>query len=121
MQQSALSACAGMHAQPTPRLLVWLVRPHMVPASVPLCCPAGFGNFRLTKHANAYMLVYVRESEWGTVMCDVTEQDISDHVRARLKVGPAQPAPGAELLGASMAERRAMLEYSGEQGCPCGV
>ncbi|KAL4423841.1 hypothetical protein ABPG75_001142 [Micractinium tetrahymenae] len=47
--------------------------------------PGGFGNFRLTKHANAYMLVYVRESEWDTVMCEVTEQDISDHVRARLK------------------------------------
>lgn len=52
---------------------------------------AGFGNFRLTKHANAYMLVYVRESEWATVMCEVTEQDISDHVRARLKVGSPRP------------------------------
>ena len=49
--------------------------------------PAGFGNtFRHTKHANAYMLVYVRESEWDAVMCQVTEQEISAHVRARLKV-----------------------------------
>ena len=39
------------------------------------------------KSANAYMLVYVRQSDWGSVMCSVTEQDISEHVRARLKVG----------------------------------
>lgn len=37
MQPPALSACAGMHAHPTPRLPVWLARPHMVSASVPLC------------------------------------------------------------------------------------
>ncbi|KAI7840976.1 hypothetical protein COHA_005205 [Chlorella ohadii] len=48
--------------------------------------PGGFGNpLRFTRHANAYMLVYVRESEWDAVMCQVTEQDISQHVRARLK------------------------------------
>lgn len=35
-------------------------------------CPAGFGNpLRFTRHANAYMLVYVRESEWDAVMCQV--------------------------------------------------
>ena len=41
----------------------------------------------MTKSANAYMLVYVRESEWDTVMCPVTQADISAHVQARLKVG----------------------------------
>jgi len=46
-----------------------------------------FGNtgLRLARFSNAYMLVYVRESEWDTVMCSVTESDISEHVRARLK------------------------------------
>lgn len=48
--------------------------------------PGGFNNtFRLTKYANAYMLVYVRESEWEAVMCQVTLGDISAHVQARLK------------------------------------
>lgn len=37
------------------------------------------------RFSNAYMLVYVRESEWDSVMCKVTEEDISEHVRARLK------------------------------------
>jgi len=64
-------------------LTIWLkfvAAPTLRPAT-------GFGNtFRMTRHANAYMLVYVRESEWDTVMCQVTEQDISAHVRARLKV-----------------------------------
>ncbi|PSC73213.1 ubiquitin carboxyl-terminal hydrolase 12 [Micractinium conductrix] len=45
----------------------------------------GFGNFRLARNANAYMLVYVRESEWDSVMCRVDKQDISAHVRARLQ------------------------------------
>lgn len=40
---------------------------------------------RLARFANAYMLVYVRESEWDSIMCEVTENDISEHVRARLK------------------------------------
>jgi ubiquitin carboxyl-terminal hydrolase 7 len=51
----------------------------------------GLGNpnpppLRLGKYANAYMLVYLRESEWDSVMCEVTVDDISEHVRARLKV-----------------------------------
>ena len=35
--------------------------------------------------ANAYMLVYVRASEWDSIMCDVTEDDIARHVRVRLR------------------------------------
>lgn len=46
----------------------------------------GLGDYRIPpKFANAYMLVYVRESDWPSVMCAVTEQDISEHVRARLQ------------------------------------
>lgn len=37
------------------------------------------------RFANAYMLVYIRKSEWDTIMCEVTEDDIEAHVRARLK------------------------------------
>jgi ubiquitin carboxyl-terminal hydrolase 7 len=51
--------------------------------------PAPFGTVpavrSFSKFSNAYMLVYVRESEWDSVMCEVTEEDISEHVRARLK------------------------------------
>jgi ubiquitin carboxyl-terminal hydrolase 7 len=51
--------------------------------------PAPFGTApavrSFSKFSNAYMLVYVRESEWDSVMCEVTEEDISEHVRARLK------------------------------------
>lgn len=50
--------------------------------------PQPFGPppvMRLPRFSNAYMLVYVRESEWDSVMCDVSEEDIGQHVRARLK------------------------------------
>lgn len=53
--------------------------------------PAGFGQpIRLTKFSNAYMLVYVRESEWNNIMCEVRETDISEHVRARLAAEQAE-------------------------------
>lgn len=48
----------------------------------------GYGaqNMRPSlRFANAYMLVYIRQSEWDTIMCEVTEDDIEAHVRARLK------------------------------------
>ena len=34
---------------------------------------SGFNNnYRAaTKFSNAYMLVYIRESDWNTIMCDV--------------------------------------------------
>ena len=95
----ALTGAGSHHAQQClPLKTGSSTSPHFIP-SQPLTLPsatgAGFGNtFRLTKNANAYMLVYVRESEWDTVMCQVTEQDISDHVRARLKVRFEGPAGG---------------------------
>lgn len=52
--------------------------------------PTTFGTTpavrSFSKFSNAYMLVYVRESEWDSVMCQVVEEDISEHVRARLKL-----------------------------------
>lgn len=41
---------------------------------------------KITRFSNAYMLVYVREADWEKVMCDVSEHDIYEHVRVRLKV-----------------------------------
>ncbi|KAK4358507.1 hypothetical protein RND71_020736 [Anisodus tanguticus] len=47
----------------------------------------GFNNtpFKFTKYSNAYMLVYIRESDKKKIMCSVGEKDIAEHVRARLK------------------------------------
>ncbi|CAN4120119.1 unnamed protein product [Withania somnifera] len=43
----------------------------------------GFNNtpFRFTKYSNAYMLVYIRESDKEKIMCSVDEKDIAEHVR----------------------------------------
>lgn len=49
----------------------------------------GFNNnlsFKLSKYSNAYMLVYVRVDDWDRIQCSVTEQDIAEHLRVRLKV-----------------------------------
>ncbi|KAI3910726.1 hypothetical protein MKW92_029235 [Papaver armeniacum] len=37
------------------------------------------------KNSNAYMLVYVRESDRDEIMCNVDENDIAEHLRIRLK------------------------------------
>ncbi|XP_021721291.1 ubiquitin carboxyl-terminal hydrolase 13-like isoform X1 [Chenopodium quinoa] len=47
----------------------------------------GFNNapFKFTKYSNAYMLVYIRESDKEKVVCDVDEKDIAEHLQTRLK------------------------------------
>ncbi|KAL6841585.1 hypothetical protein ACP4OV_028524 [Aristida adscensionis] len=47
----------------------------------------GFNNpaFKFTKYSNAYMLVYIRESDKEKIMCAVDEKDIAEHLRIRLK------------------------------------
>ena len=47
----------------------------------------GYGNFnyKVTRSSNAYMLVYVRISEKDHIMCPVAEEEIAEHLRARLK------------------------------------
>ncbi|XP_010519991.1 PREDICTED: ubiquitin carboxyl-terminal hydrolase 12-like [Tarenaya hassleriana] len=47
----------------------------------------GFNNppFKFTKYSNAYMLVYIRESDKDKIICNVDEQDIAEHLRVRLK------------------------------------
>ncbi|XP_055829914.1 ubiquitin C-terminal hydrolase 13-like isoform X2 [Solanum dulcamara] len=47
----------------------------------------GFNNtpVKFTKYSNAYMLVYIRESDKEKVMCTIDQKDIGEHLRARLK------------------------------------
>lgn len=46
----------------------------------------GFNNapFKFTKYSNAYMLVYIRESDKDKVVCNVDEIDIAEHLRVRI-------------------------------------
>jgi hypothetical protein len=48
------------------------------------------------RYSNAYMLVYVRASDWGRIMCPVTKDDIAPYLRERLEVGGVY-----EVLGSS--------------------
>uniref|UniRef100_A0A7N0VJD6 ubiquitinyl hydrolase 1 n=1 Tax=Kalanchoe fedtschenkoi TaxID=63787 RepID=A0A7N0VJD6_KALFE len=45
----------------------------------------GFNNapFKFTKYSNAYMLVYIRESDKDKIMCDVDEKDIAQYIRKK--------------------------------------
>ncbi|KAK4480450.1 hypothetical protein RD792_013523, partial [Penstemon davidsonii] len=47
----------------------------------------GFNNspFKFTKYSNAYMLVYIRETDKEKIICNVDEKDIAEHLRIRLK------------------------------------
>ena len=45
----------------------------------------GVTGVRLPRFSNAYMLVYVRESDISQIICEATENDIAEHLRARLK------------------------------------
>lgn len=51
----------------------------------------GGGGFKLSKLSNAYMLVYVRVSQWDEVMCRVTKDDIPQYLRERLEVRCGAP------------------------------
>ncbi|KAI3938564.1 hypothetical protein MKW98_016069 [Papaver atlanticum] len=41
--------------------------------------------FKFTKYSNAYMLVYIRESDKDKIVCDVDEKDIAEYLRIMLK------------------------------------
>ncbi|KAI7746099.1 hypothetical protein M8C21_024664, partial [Ambrosia artemisiifolia] len=49
----------------------------------------GYNNapFKFTKYSNAYMLVYIRESDKEKIVCDVNENDIAEHLRETGYVG----------------------------------
>lgn len=38
---------------------------------------AGYNKY--TKFSNAYMLVYIRESDWNTIMCQVSQSGCRKH------------------------------------------
>ncbi|XP_077245220.1 ubiquitin C-terminal hydrolase 12-like isoform X1 [Tasmannia lanceolata] len=40
---------------------------------------------KFTKYSNAYMLVYIRDSDKEKIICNVDEKDIAEHLRERLK------------------------------------
>ncbi|KAL0367236.1 UNVERIFIED_CONTAM: Ubiquitin carboxyl-terminal hydrolase 12 [Sesamum radiatum] len=40
---------------------------------------------KFTRQSNAYMLVYIRESDKDKILCDIDERDISQHLKERLK------------------------------------
>ncbi|KAI9094743.1 hypothetical protein K1719_026549 [Acacia pycnantha] len=46
----------------------------------------GFNNShgKFTKISNAYMLVYIPESDKENIICIVDEEDIAEHIRIRL-------------------------------------
>lgn len=60
----------------------------MDPSNTPK--PGAHMGQRFPRFANAYMLVYVRESDWDSVMSEVSESDISEHVGARLRAELAE-------------------------------
>lgn len=45
----------------------------------------GFNNppFKFTKYSNAYMLVYIRDSDKDKIICNVDEKDIAEHLRVK--------------------------------------
>ncbi|GAA0141978.1 cysteine protease [Lithospermum erythrorhizon] len=46
----------------------------------------GFNSpFKFTRFSNAYMLVYIRETDKERILCDVDENDVAEHLRIRLK------------------------------------
>lgn len=44
-------------------------------------------HLRRASPSNAYMLVYVRISDWDRVFCPVSKEDLNVHLRRRLEVG----------------------------------
>lgn len=50
--------------------------------------PGAYNNmpsFKFTKYSNAYMLVYIRTCDKDRIVCEVSEEDIAEHLRLRLK------------------------------------
>lgn len=54
--------------------------------------------FKFTKYSNAYMLVYIRDTDKDKVICNVDEKDIAQHLQVHfsllLKVRPVLSFPG---------------------------
>ncbi|GAB2276573.1 hypothetical protein Dimus_011292 [Dionaea muscipula] len=69
----------------------------------------GLNNtpFKFTKYSNAYMLVYIRESDKEKIICDVDEKDIAEHLRVRCSArhNPIKAA-GSRIITVVMWELR---------------
>eukprot|EP00798_Chlamydomonas_sp_ICE-L_P022134 gene22134-29196_t len=52
---------------------------------LPLRSGYNMHSMKEAKCSNAYMLVYVRESDWDRIMCPVTKDDIQEHLKDRLE------------------------------------
>jgi ubiquitin carboxyl-terminal hydrolase 7 len=48
--------------------------------------PKRLGGLKFNRCSNAYMLVYVRLSDWPRIMGSVTKNDIAPYLRERLEV-----------------------------------
>ena len=61
----------------------------------------GFNNspFKFTKYSNAYMLVYIRESDTDKIICNVDEKDIAEHLRVSLWVLALNRIHYSDLIG----------------------
>lgn len=46
----------------------------------------GGSGLKYAKQSTAYMLVYIRESDWDRILCDSGKDDLVEHVRRRLEV-----------------------------------
>jgi len=45
----------------------------------------SLGRGGISRGSNAYMLVYVRESDWPKVFCEASERDLPEHLQAMLR------------------------------------
>nr|XP_025887466.1 ubiquitin carboxyl-terminal hydrolase 13-like isoform X1 [Solanum lycopersicum] len=43
-------------------------------------------EFQISENSNAYLLVYIRESDKEKIMCTVEQKDIGEHLRARFEI-----------------------------------
>ncbi|MBA0690729.1 hypothetical protein Goari_008389, partial [Gossypium aridum] len=74
----------------------------------------GFNNtpFKFTKYSNAYMLVYIRESDKDKIICNVDEKDIAEHLRgARIeKLASSQLRLSISFMAAMVLKERLKKE-----------
>lgn len=46
----------------------------------------GGGGIKYAKQSTAYMLVYIRDSDWDRILCHSDKEDLVEHIRRRLEV-----------------------------------
>jgi hypothetical protein len=66
----------------------------------PAAAPKRLGGLKFNRCSNAYMLVYVRLSDWPRIMCEVTKDHIAPYLRERLEVSVCGGGGGGSAQGA---------------------